>query len=139
MFMLMPTKKSEDAVPPTEVSSKAKRRSFTAKYKLRIVVEADQCSKRGDVGALLRREGLYSSHLTDWRKARAAGELEGPTKRRGPKPRERDQLDVRKIAKLEREVARLERRAERAEAIVDLQKKVAELLGDPFTDPSDKS
>ena len=137
--MLMPTKKPDEAVPPTEVSSKAKRRSFTAKYKLRIVVEADRCSKPGEVGALLRREGLYSSHLTDWRKARVAGELDAPTKRRGPKPRERDQQDVRKIAKLEQEVARLERRAARAEAIVDLQKKVAELLGQPFTDPSENS
>jgi len=135
----MPAEKSDETVPATEVSSKAKRRTFTAKYKLKVLVEADRCSKPGEVGALLRREGLYSSHLVDWRKARAAGELEGLSKRRGPKPLERDQQDVSRIAELELQVARLERRAERAEAIIDLQKKVAELLGRPFTDPSETS
>lgn len=137
--MLMPTKTADETVPPTEVSSKAKRRSFTAKYKLKILNEADRCSKPGEIGALLRREGLYSSHLLEWRKARVAGELDGLSKRRGPKPRERNPQDVSRIAELERKVARLERRAERAEAIVDLQKKVAELLGRPFPDPSETS
>ena len=136
--MLMPVSAPDDTIP-TEVSSKAKRRSFTAKYKLRIVIEAEACSRPGEVGALLRREGLYSSHLSEWRKARAAGDFDVSSKRRGPKPRDRDQRDVRKIAELERQVAGLERRAERAEAIIDLQKKVAELLGRPFPDPSETS
>ncbi len=137
--MLMPANKTPETTPPTEVSSKAKRRSFTASYKVRILLEADRCSKPGEVGALLRREGLYSSHLTEWRKSRAAGELEGLSKRRGPQARERDPEDVRKIAELERQVARLERRAERAEVIVELQKKVAELLGRPFPDSDETS
>lgn len=133
--MSMPQEKPVE----TEVATKAKRRSFTAKYKLRIVTEAEACTKPGEVGALLRREGLYSSHLTEWRKARALGELDGLSKRRGPKPRARDANDLRRIAKLERQVARLEKRAERAEAIVDLQKKVAELLGRHLSDPSETS
>jgi transposase len=136
--MLKPVTTPDETVP-TEVSSRAKRRSFTTKYKLRIVIEAEGCSKPGEVGALLRREGLYSSHLAEWRKARAAGDFEVSSKRRGPKPRNRDEQDIRKIVELERQVAALARRAERAEAIIDLQKKVAELLGRPFLAPNETS
>jgi transposase len=136
--MLKPVTTPDETVP-TEVSSGAKRRSFTTKYKLRIVIEAEGCSKPGEVGALLRREGLYSSHLAEWRKARAAGDFEVSSKRRGPKPRNRDEQDIRKIVELERQVAALARRAERAEAIIDLQKKVAELLGRPFLAPNETS
>ena len=87
----------------------------------------------GDIGALLRREGLYSSHLTTWRQARDRGELArgAMAKKRGPKPTARDERDKR-IAELERQVAKQTLRAERAEAIAEIQKKVAALLGRPF-------
>jgi transposase len=113
----------------TEVVAKAKRRRFSAKYKLRILKEADGCTKPGELGALLRREGLYSSHLTAWRKQREQGQLQGLTPRkRGPKKREKNPLE-RELKRLERENAKLQRRAERAEALVEVQKKVSELLG----------
>lgn len=115
--------------PETEVSDKAKRRRFTAKYKLRILREAAVCTERGELGALLRREGLYSSHLTSWRSQAERGELAGLTpRRRGPKPTPVDPRDKR-IAQLERENKKLNRRAERAEALVEVQKKLSELLG----------
>jgi transposase len=122
----------------TEVSEKAKRRVFTAEYKRRIVKEADACKAAGEVGALLRREGLYSSHLTTWRAARDRGELApgAAPKKRGPQATAPDARD-RRIIELERQVARLTTRAERAEAIAEIQKKVAALLGRPF--PSEES
>lgn len=115
-------------IPPTEVSAKRQRRVFTAAYKLKVLAEADRCREAGELGAILRREGLYSSHLTEWRRARDRGELAGESPKRGPKPSRPDAKDDR-IAELERENARLVRRAQRAEALVELQKKVAELLG----------
>jgi transposase len=116
----------------TEVVTKAQRRRFTAEYKRRILREADRCTHAGEIGALLRREGLYSSHLTTWRAARDRGELAGlAPKPRGPKPTPPDPRD-KKIAEQEREIARWKQRAERAEALVELQKKVAALLGAPL-------
>src|SRR5712692_3121718 len=113
-------------------SSDLERRRFTAEYKRRIVREADRCTKPGEIGALLRREGLYSSLLTTWRAARDRGELEGLTaKKRGPKVVPPDPRD-KKIAEQEREITRWKKRAERAEALVDVQKKVAALLGSPL-------
>jgi transposase len=122
----------------TEVPEKAKRRTYTAEYKLKIVKEADACKAPGDVGALLRREGLYSSHLTTWRQARDRGELAhgANARKRGPKAAPRDERDKR-IAELEKQNAKLTVRAERAEAIAEIQKKVAALLGRPF--PSEES
>src|SRR5438876_1697259 len=106
----------------TEVVAKAQRRRFTAEYKRRIVREADRCTKPGELGALLRREGLYSSHLTSWRAARDRGELAGlAPKPRGPKMTPADPRD-KKIAEQEREIVRWEQRAERAEALVEVQK-----------------
>jgi len=117
--------------PEVEVSSKAKRRVFTAKYKARIIREADACAgKRGALGALLRREGLYSSHLTSWRKEAEAG-LEA--KQRGPKAKV-DARD-RRIAQLEQQLRRSTERAERAEALVELQKKVSQLMGIALAEP----
>ncbi len=116
----------------TEVVAKAERRRFTAEYKRRIVREADRCTHPGEIGALLRREGLYSSHLTTWRAARDRGELAGlAPKPRGPKATLPDPRDT-QLAALEREVGRWKQRAERAEALVELQKKVAALLGTPL-------
>jgi transposase len=115
-----------------EVVAKAERRRFSAEYKRRIVREADRCTKPGEIGALLRREGLYSSLLTTWRASRDRGELEGLSpKKRGPKVVPPDPRD-KKIAEQEREITRWRKRAERAEALVDVQKKVAALLGTPL-------
>ena len=112
-----------------EVLAKAERRRFTAEYKRRVLQEADACSKPGELGALLRREGLYSSHLSAWRAARGRGELAGLSpRRRGPKAQQPDSRDTR-IAELEREVRRLRARAERAEGLVEVQKKLSQLLG----------
>jgi transposase len=118
-------------VPEVEVVAKAERRRFTVEYKRKIVREADGCKTPGAVGALLRREGLYSSHLAAWRAARDRGEWAGPAKKRGPVPQPPDARD-KKIAELERETARWRKRAERAEALVEVQKKVAALLGTPL-------
>ena len=113
----------------TEVPAKARRRRFTAEYKQKILQEAERSRKAGEIGALLRREGLYSSHLTAWRAARASGERAGlEAKRRGTKPRVRDG-QAQRVAELEREVTRWKGRAERAEFLVELQKKVASILG----------
>lgn len=112
-----------------EVLAKAARRRFTAEYKRRILKEAERCSRPGEIGALLRREGLYSSHLSAWRAARERGELAGlAPKRRGPRPKPIDARD-RRIRALERENRRLAARAERAEALVEVQKKLSQLLG----------
>jgi transposase len=117
--------------PEVEVAAKATRRRFTLEYKRKIVRAADGEKTPGALGALLRREGLYSSHLTTWRAARDRGELAGAPKKRGPAPQESDPRD-KKIADLERESVRWRKRAERAEALVDIQKKVAALLGTPL-------
>ena len=117
--------------PDIEVAVKATRRRFTLDYKRKIVREADRCKTPGAVGALLRREGLYSSHLTTWRAARERGELVATTvKKRGPVARVRDPRDKR-ITELERENAVWRKRAERAEALVEIQKNMAALLGTP--------
>ena len=112
-----------------EVLAKAARRRFTAEYKRGILKEAERCSRPGEIGALLRREGLYSSHLSAWRAARERGELAGlAPRRRGPRPKSVDPRD-RRIRALERENRRLAARAERAEALVEVQKKLSQLLG----------
>ena len=118
------------AAAGVEVVAKARRRRFTLEYKRKIVREADACKALGAVGALLRREGLYSSHLTTWRAARERGDLAGAPKKRGPARRVADPRDKR-ITELERERTRWQKRAERAEALVELQKQVAALLGTP--------
>lgn len=116
-------------VPEVEVVEKAARRQFNAEYKRKILKEADACTREGEIGALLRREGLYSSHLSVWRAARERGEIAGlAPRKRGPKVAPPDPRD-RKIVELERETRRWKSRAERAEALVDLQKKVSMILG----------
>jgi len=116
----------------TEVVAKAARRRFTAAEKLRVLREADACTKPGELSALLRREGLYSSHLSAWREARRNGELAGLAPRgRGPKSKPVDPRD-RKIAEQAREITRLQARLERAEGLIELQKKVSQLLGIPL-------
>jgi transposase len=121
--------------PTIEVVAKATRRRFTVEYKRKIVREADACKTSGAVGALRRREGLYSSHLTTWRAARERGELAGAPKKRGPVRRVADPCD-KKLAEQAREISQWQQRAARAEALVELQKQVAALLGTPLTGES---
>lgn len=117
--------------PDPEVPAKGKRRRFTNEYKGRILAEADRCGP-GEISALLRREGLYSSHLASWRGARDRGEIGNDTpKKRGPKPKAVDP-SAKRISELEREIAKLKARAERAEFLVEMQKKMAALLGEPI-------
>jgi transposase-like protein len=123
------------AAPEVEVLAKAQRRRFTVEYKRQILAEADRCKKPGEVGALLRREGLYSSHLAAWRTARDQGELGGSgPRKRGPKAKAPD-ASLKRIAELEREKRHLLRKLERAEALLELQKKAAALLS--LVDSSD--
>ena len=118
----------------TEVTAKARRRRFTAAEKLRVLREVDACTKPGELGALLRREGLYSSHLSTWRAARSRGELAGLTPRaRGPKAKPADPRDKKLVAQA-REITRLQKRLERAEGLIELQKKIAAILSEPLTD-----
>jgi len=122
----------------TEVSAKARRRRFTAEYKRKVLAEVEACTKPGEIGALLRREGLYSSHLVEWRRARDSGALAGlAPKKRGPAAKVVHPLE-RRVAELEREVVRATRRAERAEGLVALQKKVSELLGIQLPKPDEE-
>lgn len=112
--------------PDPQVLPRAERRQFSAEYKLRILTEADGCTERGEIGALLRREGLYSSHLEKWRKQRARGALAGlGGEKRGRKP----DPQAAETARLQRENEQLRARLERAEHIIDVQKKLAHLLG----------
>jgi len=116
-------------VPDPEVPAKARRRRFTREYKLSVLRQADACKEPGEIGALLRREGLYSSHLTVWRRQRAEGTL--ATKRRGPKSTKPDPHTV----ELERENRRLRRQLQKAETVIEIQKKVSTLLGIPLKSP----
>ena len=127
-------------VPPdTEVPARHVRRRFTTAYKLEVLRKADACTRPGQIGALLRREGLYSSHLGTWRRQREHGLM---PKKRGRKPTSGDpRLTklVREKAVLETATRRLARRLQRAETIIAFQKKVAELLGIPLKPlPSDE-
>ncbi len=115
--------------PDPEVPAKARRRRFTAKYKLRILAKADRCSKPGDVGKLLRQEGLYSSILSRWREQRETGALAAlRPKKRGRKPRP-VVPQAKRVAELERENARLRQKLGKAETIIEVQKKLSQLLG----------
>ena len=119
------------AAADVQVAAKPRRRTYTAEYKRRLLREADACATPGAVGALLRREGLYSSHLVMWRRARERGELTALTpKKRGRKPTPGDPRD-RKIVELERQLTEMTGRAQRAEALVDAQKNLAALLERP--------
>ena len=118
--------------PTTEVSEKPARRRFSAEYKLRILAEADACSEPGMLGELLRREGLYSSHLSTWRRQRDEGALAGLTpKRRGRKAKPKNPL-ADESRRLQRENDRLKEQLRQAELIIDVQKKVSEMLNIPL-------
>jgi transposase-like protein len=117
--------------PNPEVVARAKRRRFTAAFKQKVLAEADAAKGSGEIGAVLRRHGLYSSHVTHWRQERDAGILEGLTpQKRGPKTK----VTAATLAnqKLQRENERLTEQLRKAEIVIDIQKKVAALLGRPF-------
>ena len=118
--------------PTTEVSEKPARRRFSAEYKLRILAEADRCTELGQIGEVLRREGLYSSHLSNWRSQRDEGVLAGlKPKRRGRKAKSKNPL-AEDNAKLQRENRRLKEQLRQAELVIDVQKKVSEMLNIPL-------
>lgn len=123
----------------TEVPEKARRRTFDRAYRLRIVKEADRCTESGQTGELLRREGLYSSQLSNWRRQRAEGSLsESNSKKRGRKSKQRDSAQE-ELEQLRREKEALVERLRQAEAIIEVQKKVSDLLGIPSSPPKDEN
>jgi len=120
--------KMETERPDPEVREKATRRTFTAEYKIRILSEAERCREAGAIGALLRREGLYSSHLTKWRQQRNADGVKGLSRRRGRKSQPLS-AEAKEMARLERENARLRDQLKKAEMIISVQKKLSQILG----------
>jgi transposase-like protein len=114
------------------VEPKAERRQFSAAYKLQIVREAEACKGKGEIGALLRREGLYASQLCGWRQAHRQGTLGAP---RGRKPDPSAELQ-KQMSRLERDNERLRRKLQQAEAIIEVQKKVSEILGISLATPT---
>jgi len=126
-------------VPDPEVRERAVRRRFTAEYKLRILKEAEICKDYGQLGALLRREGLYSSNLITWKRQMEKGTLEALSPRkRGPKGKRPDP-SARRIAELERENQKLKKMLRQAETIIDVQKKISEILQIPLTENGEKN
>ena len=120
-----------------EVNEKPVRRQFDAAYKLRIIEEADRCTEPGQLGELLRREGLYSSHLTNWRRLREEGTLQSlGAKKRGRKVKRND-ATTQELERLRRENQRLAERLRQAETIIEVQKKVSEIVG--LTTPTSQS
>jgi transposase-like protein len=116
------------AVPDPEVKATKPRRRFTAKYKLGILAEIDACTSKGQIGAILRREGLYSSNLTTWRRQREEGILNGLSPRkRGRKAKEINPL-AKRVAELERENRKLDKKLKQAEIIIEFQKKISQML-----------
>ena len=130
--MSEPLKKNSEISP--EVSEKPTRRRFSVAYKERILAEADQCTGAGELGELLRREGLYSSNISLWRQQRDKGTL--GANRRGPKPNP-NKKENQELAKLKRDNARLTERLRQAEIIIDVQKKVSEMMGIKLPDQDD--
>jgi transposase len=120
-----------NGVRDVEVVAKAKRRRFAKEYKLKVLIEVEAVADVGGINAILRREGLYSSHLTQWRKERARGELTGRVPGRKPgRPPNANKPLVDENTKLARRVAQLEKKLAHAEAIIEIQKKVALLMGE---------
>jgi transposase len=125
-------------IPDPVVLEKPVRRRFTAEYKLRILHEADRCTASGQLGALLRREGLYSSLLSTWRQQRDQGTLAGLTPKRRGRKANPDAPLIAENQRLTRETQRLAAKLRQAETIIDIQKKLSEMLGIPLP-PSDNS
>lgn len=122
----------QEELPDPEVVATAQRRQFSAAQKMRILEEADNCTEPGQIGALLRREGIYSSYLTSWRRQREQGQLQGlSSQKRGRKGASAQEQE---LARLKRENERLRSQLERAEAIISVQKKLSQLFGLPTTE-----
>jgi transposase-like protein len=127
----VPSMSNTPPPPDPEVPEKKLRRKYTASYKLRMLKEYDACTLSGEIGALLRREGLYHSNINTWRRQRDKGALHGLTpKKRGRKPKQVNPL-AREVARLERENKKLSKKLQQAEIIIDVQKKISEILGIP--------
>ena len=123
------------AAPDPEVLAKPSRRRFTPAYKARIVEEAQRCTESGQIGALLRREGLYSSALTQWRRQYQSGALQALKDDKRGRKRTRDARE-KELERLHRENERLNKKLRQAELIIEIQKKVAAMLGNPIETPS---
>lgn len=121
------TNQKGPTLPNPEVLPRAKRRTYTAEYKLSILQEADQCSEPGEIGALLRREGLYASHLSAWRQLREAGQLQALSAKRRGRKAERNARAA-EMETLRKENERLRSQLQQAELIIDAQKKLAAAL-----------
>lgn len=125
--------------PDPEVKPKATRRRFNKAYKLKILEKADRCTEPGEIGALLRREGLYSSQLSAWRRQRREGFLEVSERRGRPKKSEPERILVKRIKELERRNLHLEKELDKASTIIDVQKKLCDLLGLNPVEKNEKS
>ena len=128
-----PAEERETQARDPEVLPRAERRQYTGQYKLRIVEEVERCTERGQIGALLRREGLYSSHLSKWRQQRAEGQLRALSPHK--QGRKAQEVGLEELARLQRENERLRARLEQAEMIIDVQEKLSRLLGLPVENP----
>src|SRR5688572_17789803 len=124
------TAASPKLVPEPEVEPRPRRRTYTAEYKAKILAECDATTERGQIGAILRREGLYSSHLIDWRRRRAEGGLNGLAPKQVGRPPTNPTVreQGKELERLKRENAKLQEKLRRSEIIVDAQKKLAEVL-----------
>lgn len=122
-------------IASNQIEPKRKRRKFSGAYKARIVSMAAACSDPGEVGALLRREGLYSSHLANWRELARTASLEALDRKRGPK-KKRSEAELR-AERLEREVEALKKKLEYAEEVIEIQKKLSRILGVPLNPPKE--
>ena len=126
--------------PDPEVAATAKRRQFSSSERRRILAAADRCRKTGEIGALLRREGIYSSQLTGWRKRREATELAALAPQKRGRKADPAIAEARRVAELTRENERLRRKLAQAHTIIDVQKKLCTLLGLPTAeDPQEQS
>ena len=125
------------AVPDPEVNDRPRRRRFSAKYKLGILRELDSSTAVGSTGALLRREGLYSSHISVWRRQRANGELQGLAPKKVGRPRKKRNPLESEVVRLKRKTARLREELRKAHLIIDVQKKLAAILGNPIPEMSE--
>lgn len=126
-------------MPDPEVSDRPQRRQFTAEYKLKILRELDACTEPGAQGAILRREGLYSSHIVEWRRKRETGELQAlAPRKRGRPPKQENPLESENV-RLQRENRRLKEELRKARLIIDVQKKVSEMLGVPLDDGDERN
>jgi transposase-like protein len=124
--------------PDTEVSERPSRRKYSAKYKLQILNEIDSSARTGEIGAILRREGLYASTVASWRMQKERGQLEGLSpKKRGPKSNGSDERD-KQIKELELQNRKLQRKLARAHLLLDIQKKISEITGIPLSETEDE-